>query len=126
MYIYLYIHIRKLDAIKSFADNAYLVSLDIKSFCTSIANAEGIKVVKESFDKHTSKKVATKEITTFLALILTLIKFAFNCKHYLQTKGCTIGTICAPSYANIFMDHFEKKYIYTFPSRTFTHLRTIH
>ena len=22
-----------------------------------------------------------------------------------------MGTICAPSYANIFMDHFERKYI---------------
>ena len=25
-----------------------------------------------------------------------------------------MGTICAPSYANIFMDHFEKKLIYPF------------
>ena len=23
-----------------------------------------------------------------------------------------MGTICAPSYGNIFMDHFDKKYIY--------------
>ena len=27
-------------------------------------------------------------------------------------KGCAVGTICAPSYANIFMDHFERKYKY--------------
>ena len=25
-----------------------------------------------------------------------------------------MGTICAPSYANIFMDHFEGKFIYPF------------
>ena len=25
-----------------------------------------------------------------------------------------MGTICKPAYANIFMDHFEKKYIYPF------------
>ena len=25
-----------------------------------------------------------------------------------------MGTICAPAYANIFMDHFEGKYIYKF------------
>ena len=25
-----------------------------------------------------------------------------------------MGTICAPAYANIFMDHFERKYIYPF------------
>ena len=25
-----------------------------------------------------------------------------------------MGTICIPSYANIFMDHFEKKYVHHF------------
>ena len=106
--------LRKLDAIKSVPDNAYLVSLDIKSLYTSIPNAERIKAVKESFDKNTSKNVVTKVITTFLALIITLNNFVFNCKHYLQMKGCAMGSICAPSYANISMDHFEKKYIYPF------------
>ena len=39
----------------------------------------------------------------------------FNSKNLLQTKGCTMGTSCtisAPTYANVFMDHFEWKYIY--------------
>ena len=58
--------------------------------------------------------MATKVITTFLALILTLNNLIFNSRNYLQTKGCAMGTICAPSYANIFMDHFEKKLIYPF------------
>ena len=34
--------------------------------------------------------------------------------NYLQTKGCAMGNICAPSYVNIFMDHFEKELIYPF------------
>ena len=106
--------LRKLDAIKSVTDNAYLVSLDVKSLCISVPNAEGIKAVKESFDNHTCKNVVAKVITTFLALILTLNNFVFNCKHYLQMKGCAVGTIYAPSYANIFMDHFGKKRIYPF------------
>ena len=54
------------------------------------------------------------KVITLLALILTLNNFVFNCKHYLLIKGCAIGTICTPSYAHIFMDHFEKKYIYRF------------
>ena len=65
----------------------------------------------ENFPRRT---VATKVITTFLSLILTLKNFMFNCKNYLQIKGCPIGTICTPSYANIFMDHFERKYIYPY------------
>ena len=53
-----------LDTIKSAPDNAS-VSLDV------IPNTEGIKAVKESFDKHTSKNVATKVMTTLLAIILS-------------------------------------------------------
>ena len=56
----------KLNAIKSVPDNGHLVSLDVKFLYTSIPNAEGIKVGN---DKHTTKNVATKLITTFLALI---------------------------------------------------------
>ena len=58
----------KLNAIKSVPDNAYLVSLDVKPLYTSITKAEGIKTVKESFDKHTSKNVAKKVIITFFWL----------------------------------------------------------
>ena len=54
--------------------------------------------------------MATKVVTTFLALVLTLNNFVFNCKHYLQIKGSAMGMVCAPSYANIFMDH----YVYSF------------
>ena len=62
----------------------------------------------------TNKTIATKVKTTFLALILTLNKFLFNSKNFLQTKGCAMGTIYARSYANTFMEHFELKYIYPF------------
>ena len=88
--------LRKLDAIKYVQGNVYLVSLDVKFLYTSIPNAEGIKAVKESFDKHTSKNVATKVITAFLAPILTLNN-VFNCNHHLQIKGCVMGMICTPS-----------------------------
>ena len=81
---------------------------------TGLPNAEGIKAVRKSLDNHPKRTVATKVITTFLALILTLNNLIFNSRNYLQTKGCAMGTICALSYANIFMDHFEKKLIYPF------------
>ena len=70
--------LRKLDAVKSVPDNTYLVSLDVKSLYTSLSNGKERNTIKVSFDKHTSKTVVTKVITTFLALILTL-KNLFNC-----------------------------------------------
>ena len=58
--------------------------------------------------------MAKKVITTFVSVILTLTNSVFNCKKYLQIQGCAMGTICALAYANIYMDHFERKYIYPF------------
>ena len=89
--------LRKLDAIKYVPDNAYLVSLDVKSLYPSIPNAEGIKAVKDSFDKHTSKNVTTKVIT-FFGSYYSLNKFVFICKHYLQRKGFAMGKIIVRKY----------------------------
>ena len=57
-------------------------------------------------------KTLPTKIITFLALILTLNNFVYNRKFYLQIKGCAMGKICAPAYANIFMGEFEQKYMY--------------
>ena len=41
-------------------------------------------------------------------------------------EGCAMGIILAPAYANIFMDHFERKYIYLFLERfSLSYLRFI-
>ena len=90
------------------APNSLPVTMDVKSLYASIPNREGIASVKKKYPKKT---IPTKIIKTFLALILTLNNFIFNSKFYLQMKGCAMGTICAPSHANIFMSEFEEKYI---------------
>ena len=106
--------------------DAILVSLDVKALYTSIPNSEGIAAVKKAYDKYQQKTVATKVLTTFLALILTLNNFIFNCKLYLQIKGCEMGTICAPAYENIFMAYFEEKFIYPLAdAKTLLYLRFI-
>ena len=111
-YIYIYIYIKDTnDFIKKTKDlkvpkDAILVSPDVKALYTSISNSEGIAAVNRAYDKYQQKTVATKVLTTFLALILTLNNFISNCKLYLQIKGCAMGTICAPAYGNIFIAYF--------------------
>ena len=100
----------KLKAVETVPDNSYLVSLDVKALYTNITNSEGIKAVKTPLDNFPRKTIATKVITTFLSLNLTLNNFVFNCKNYIEIKSCVIGTICAPSYANIFMDYFKSPF----------------
>lgn len=53
-------------------ESSYLVPLDLKSLCTSMPNSEDIKAVKASLENVPKKTIATKCITTFLTLILTL------------------------------------------------------
>ena len=103
--------INKINAVKSVSKNSYLVTMDVRSLYTNITNAEGISAVKRAFDNYSKKTSSTKVITTFLALILTLNNFVFDCIHYLRIKGCAI---CAPAYANVFTANFELKYIHSY------------
>ena len=70
--------INKIDFVPN---NSYLVSLDVKSLYNNIPSAEGIKSVKTSLEKDSKRTTSTKVITIFLALILTLNNFIFNCKN---------------------------------------------
>ena len=88
------------------------VTLDVKSLYTNIPNHEGIEAVK-SFISRENRNMQ-RVIITFLHIILNHNNFTFNDTNYLQTKGCPMGTICAPSYANLFMGVFEEIHIYPF------------
>ena len=83
-----------------------LVKMDIRSLYTSNSNNEGIGVTKKRYENYIQKTLPTKNITIFLALILTLNNFVFNSKFYLQIKDC------AMTCAKIFKAQFEQKYLY--------------
>ena len=66
---------------------------------------------REAYSNHPNKTVVTKVVITFLSLIRTFNNFVFNSINLLQIMGCTLGIICAPAYANMFMTQFEKQHI---------------
>ena len=68
-------------------DQTILVTMDVRSLYTNIPNNEGVQAVRNYLTK-------------------------FNGKNHIQTNGASMGTKCAPEYANIFMAEFENKYIY--------------
>ena len=104
--------LRKLKTTKQSNPNDILVTLDVKSLYTNIPNEEGIEAVQAAIAGSPYTNASSKVITTFLWLILTLSNFIFNSINYLQKQGVTMGSICSPSYANLFMGYFESKYIY--------------
>ena len=95
-------------------EDSLLVTLDVKSSYTNIPNNKGIKAVREAYDKHPNKTILSKVITTFLSLILTLNNFIFSSVKYTQKMGCAMGSVCASSYANLFMEQFEEKHIHPY------------
>ena len=92
----------------------------------NIPNSEGIKTVRTSLDNFPGETIASKVIATFLSLILTLSNFVFNCKNCIQIKDYAMGTIFAPSYANILTDHFERKYTTPFLQNSFINIFKVH
>ena len=90
--------LRKPDAL-SVPDNAYLVSLDVKYLYKSIPNAEGIRSVKESIEKFTSKNVQQSNNSIFGSYFnLKQLGAQVSIKHYFQIKCCDMDTICASPY----------------------------
>ena len=87
--------LQKLDKVKNIPNDGLLLTLDVKSLCTKIPNNEGIKAVREAYNNHPNKIVATKVIIKFLSLILTLNNFVFNSINYLQIMGCALGNLCS-------------------------------
>ena len=55
----------KLNRIEEVPEDSLLVSLDVKSLYTNIPNNEGIKAVKEAYDRLSSKTVSTKVLANF-------------------------------------------------------------
>ena len=106
--------INKISTTGELPEEAHLVTMDVKALYTNILNNEGLQALKEAMDKKQHKSVATTVIVTLMSLILTLNNFIFNDKNYLQIKGCAMGTICAPPFANIFMGKFEETFIYPY------------
>ena len=103
--------INKIEQQPAVPNNAFLISMDVRSLYTNIPHKKGIEAVEQSLQKRPTTTPSTV-ILTFLNLILILNNFVFYGINYLQTKGCAMGTKCTPCYANILMGMFEERFIY--------------
>ena len=82
----------RINTAKNIPPNWMLVTMDVKSLYTNIANSEGILTVKVAYGSYQEKSVTTKVTITLFAQILTLNNLILNCKNYLQIKGWEMGT----------------------------------
>ena len=107
--------IQKINSLGDLPDNSILVSMDVTSLYTNIPNTKGVRGAFMYMQKH--RKYPRIPSNTSLAHLLYLVlrsnNFQFNGKNYLQVGGTAMGTRVAPSLANIFMENFESKFIYS-------------
>ena len=98
-------------------EGTLLVTLDVCSLYTNIPTTEGIKAVSNALYKHrTSRRLkpSNASLLGLLKLVLTKNNFVFNGNNYLQVQGTAMGTRLAPSFANLYMGHFEDEFVYPY------------
>lgn len=108
--------INKLSKLDNIAPEHYLVTLDVTSLYTNIPHTEGIRAIAEKLaaNRVGPQNPSNQSVIKLLKLVLESNNFKFHDTDYLQVNGTAMGTKLAPSYANLFMDNFEIKYVYSY------------
>ena len=106
-------------------NNAILVTADVTTLYTSIPHDVGLKALREVLEKREQKKIPTEELVKMAQFVLKNNFFEFNCQIKQQISGIAIGTKCAPTYACIYMDKMEGKFLEKQEYNPFTWLRYI-
>ena len=119
--------INKINTIPLLTEESLLCTIDVCSLYTNIPNQEGITACRNMLEKYHDPKVplTSSSIVHLLEHVLYMNNFDFNGKHYLQVGGTAMGTKVAPSFANIFMAHFEDTLVYTYHTQPLIWLRYI-
>uniref|UniRef100_A0A803JGD4 Reverse transcriptase domain-containing protein n=1 Tax=Xenopus tropicalis TaxID=8364 RepID=A0A803JGD4_XENTR len=103
--------IQRLKDLKDIPVNSLLVSMDVKSLYTIIPHEQGVWATRRALAKNPPTNTPIEFLLQLLELTLTRNYFRFETSFYLQTSGTAMGSALAPSYANLYMLHFETAHI---------------
>lgn len=103
--------------------NSYFFTIDVDSLYTNIDITAGLNTVKNIFLKYSDPTRPDAELLQLLEINLTRNDFEFNGEFYLQIKGTAMGKRFAPSYANIFMAHWEENALKKCPKKPLYYFR---
>ena len=106
--------------------NKYYVSLDVCSLFTSIPLEETIKIAVDLIINNDKNiKISKKELTNLFMIATARTHFLFQGSFYDQIDGVAMGSPLAPILANLFMGHFEHKWIPLYSQEKPTYYRLI-
>ena len=105
--------IKKIKYLKNIPDNTILVTADVVGLYPSIPHEAGLRALKELLDRREEKKISTEDLVKTAEFVLKNNYFEFNGQVKHQISGTAIGTNFAPTYACIFIDEIENKFLET-------------
>lgn len=89
------------------------MTLDITSLYTNIPHDGGLEALNFYLQQRDSTLNPPNCFITDLArFVMKYNYFSFENDFYLQVSGTSMGTICAPNYANLFVVFFEKEFVF--------------
>ncbi len=95
-------------------NNTLLVTLDVVCLYTNIPHQEAIINRLLHAKRPVSLKPSNQQLTRLLALVLSLNHFELNNTFWTQGGGVAMGSKVSPTVANLSVEDFENKYVYTY------------
>ena len=107
----LYVHIIALLECTNVPQDALLVTIDVSSLYTNIPQDEGTEACLEAIETAEASHIPQSILLELFNIVLKCNVFSFDNSMYQQIQGTAMGTKMAPSYANLFMDRFERAFL---------------
>ncbi len=98
--------------------NQFLVSFDVESLFTNIPIHETINIILENLfpvPDHLFQNFTKYQFKSLLELYVCDTHLIFNKQLYKQSEGMAMSFPLGPSFANIFMNHIENKFLSNVP-----------
>ena len=91
--------------------NAILVAIDVLILYTNIPQDGGTNACLDAIEAAEASHISRNALRQLFDIVLRCNVFIFNGQIYQQIQGTAMGTKMAPSYANLFMDRFERAFL---------------
>lgn len=103
--------INKIADLPNLADDVILVTFDIASLYTNIPHDGGLEALQFYLQDRDDATPPNHFLVDLAAYVMKKNYFMFNGDFFLQVSGTSMGSICAPNYANLFVGFFEKHFV---------------
>lgn len=105
--------IEKCTTISNLPEETFLLTLDITSLYTNIPHDGGLEALAFYLQDRSHISHHPNQLIIDLAeFVMKFNFFTFERDFYLQVSGTSMGTVCAPNYANLYVGLFENKFVF--------------